>query len=427
MNTKIKEIIDYAYTIAKNSRNLDMMLKCGKVLKKEVISELNHGDVPESIKDKYLKDFNKKRVAKNTKDKKACSVCDGTYLGDVNNKFDTRCPSCVYLKLYKNTNRLSGLIYIPQDKLDLRNRIMTVVEESDTLGSDLTNIDALEYISSKIGLSVAKIKATIQLENLMQPLRLDELNLQYVENGTHKHINEYSYDHDSEFEHAELSDMVNVLLGRLSDREQAIMRMRYGIVDDRTERTLEEIANVLNVTRGRVNQIESTATKKLRHPKIYRHIKQQYLNGTDMTKPTARKVVKPAPVKTTTPVKVTVGPEDKIKKLVDLLESIGVNLNCEGITLQMNIMATDIDALNEILTFVGDMKITSGIINGTASVSKGPHYNSYILPEYTVTFMVIAEDGIEMHGYLGDSKCKLNEIKKLICTTCIKFIEEYSV
>jgi len=49
----------------------------------------------------------------------------------------------------------------------------------------------------------------------------------------------------------------------LSDRESAVIRLRYGL-DDGKERTLEEIGEFLNVTRERARQIEIKAINKLR-------------------------------------------------------------------------------------------------------------------------------------------------------------------
>jgi RNA polymerase primary sigma factor len=49
--------------------------------------------------------------------------------------------------------------------------------------------------------------------------------------------------------------------------------MRFGLLEDESDRTLEEIGNELNVTRERVRQIESSAIKKLKHPNVGRNLK----------------------------------------------------------------------------------------------------------------------------------------------------------
>lgn len=55
------------------------------------------------------------------------------------------------------------------------------------------------------------------------------------------------------------------LLEELSDREERIVRLRYGL-DDGICRTLEEVAKEFGVTREKIRQVEAKAIKKLRHP-----------------------------------------------------------------------------------------------------------------------------------------------------------------
>ncbi|MBO4497295.1 MAG: RNA polymerase sigma factor RpoD [Lachnospiraceae bacterium] len=55
------------------------------------------------------------------------------------------------------------------------------------------------------------------------------------------------------------------VLGTLTDREQKVLRLRFGLDDGRT-RTLEEVGKEFNVTRERIRQIEAKALRKLRHP-----------------------------------------------------------------------------------------------------------------------------------------------------------------
>eukprot|EP00520_Triparma_pacifica_P009703 CAMPEP_0118644244 /NCGR_PEP_ID=MMETSP0785-20121206/6834_1 /TAXON_ID=91992 /ORGANISM="Bolidomonas pacifica, Strain CCMP 1866" /LENGTH=430 /DNA_ID=CAMNT_0006535987 /DNA_START=58 /DNA_END=1350 /DNA_ORIENTATION=+ len=76
-------------------------------------------------------------------------------------------------------------------------------------------------------------------------------------------------------ESAMLKDDVEKLLGTLSDREQQVVKMRFGL-DDGKAKTLEEIGNVFSVTRERIRQIEARALHKLRQP--YRNHKlKEYL------------------------------------------------------------------------------------------------------------------------------------------------------
>ena len=63
----------------------------------------------------------------------------------------------------------------------------------------------------------------------------------------------------------------NVLL-ELTDREEKVLRLRFGM-DDGRARTLEEVGKEFNVTRERIRQIEAKALRKLRHPSRSRKLK----------------------------------------------------------------------------------------------------------------------------------------------------------
>ncbi len=62
-----------------------------------------------------------------------------------------------------------------------------------------------------------------------------------------------------------LKEKLYTILKDLTDREERVIRLRYGL-DDNRPRTLEEVGKEFNVTRERIRQIEAKALKKLRHP-----------------------------------------------------------------------------------------------------------------------------------------------------------------
>ena len=62
-----------------------------------------------------------------------------------------------------------------------------------------------------------------------------------------------------------LQEQIREVLGTLTDREQKVLRLRFGL-DDGRQRTLEEVGKEFNVTRERIRQIEAKALRKLRHP-----------------------------------------------------------------------------------------------------------------------------------------------------------------
>lgn len=73
-----------------------------------------------------------------------------------------------------------------------------------------------------------------------------------------------------------LREQLEKVLSTLKEREQIILRLRFGL-DDGRGRTLEEVGKMFNVTRERIRQIEAIALRKLRHPSRSRKLKD-YLN-----------------------------------------------------------------------------------------------------------------------------------------------------
>ena len=69
-----------------------------------------------------------------------------------------------------------------------------------------------------------------------------------------------------------LKEQINEVLETLTDREQEVLKLRFGLEDGRT-RTLEEVGKEFNVTRERIRQIEAKALRKLRHPSRSRKLK----------------------------------------------------------------------------------------------------------------------------------------------------------
>ena len=69
-----------------------------------------------------------------------------------------------------------------------------------------------------------------------------------------------------------LKEQLTEVLGTLTEREQKVLRLRFGL-DDGRARTLEEVGKEFNVTRERIRQIEAKALRKLRHPSRSRKLK----------------------------------------------------------------------------------------------------------------------------------------------------------
>lgn len=94
-------------------------------------------------------------------------------------------------------------------------------------------------------------------------------------------INNATYDSYRNIEEVmlleDLSDVISYTLSQVNELEETVIRMRYGLVEDNSEYTLEEIAKELGRSRERIRQIESSGIKKLKHPKVSIRLKT-YLN-----------------------------------------------------------------------------------------------------------------------------------------------------
>ena len=69
-----------------------------------------------------------------------------------------------------------------------------------------------------------------------------------------------------------LKEQLDEVLSTLTDREQKVLRLRFGMNDGRA-RALEEVGKEFDVTRERIRQIEAKALRKLRHPSRSRKLR----------------------------------------------------------------------------------------------------------------------------------------------------------
>ena len=130
----------------------------------------------------------------------------------------------------------------------------------------------VEIIAKEVGLSVEKVKNVIKITkepiSLEAPIGNEEDGRfgDFIEDKTSLSPSDAILKDDMKLQ-------IESVLEQLNEREKAVIKMRFGIMDDESDRTLEEIGKELNVTRERVRQIESSAIKKLKHPKVGRKLK----------------------------------------------------------------------------------------------------------------------------------------------------------
>ncbi|MGL2381934.1 RNA polymerase sigma factor RpoD [Helicobacter pylori] len=163
-------------------------------------------------------------------------------------------------------------IRIPIHMIDTINRINKVMRKHIQENGKEPD---LEVVAEEVGLSLDKVKNVIKVTK--EPISLETP----VGNDDDGKFGDFVEDKNivSSIDHIMREDLkaqIESVLDQLNEREKAVIRMRFGLLDDESDRTLEEIGKELNVTRERVRQIESSAIKKLRSPQ-YGRILRNYL------------------------------------------------------------------------------------------------------------------------------------------------------
>ncbi len=160
-------------------------------------------------------------------------------------------------------------IRIPIHMIETINRIHKIMRKYVQETGKEPDVDV---IAKEVGLSVDKVKNVIKITkepvSLEAPIGNDDDGKfgDFVEDRSSMTAMEYILKED-------LRSQIDDVLDQLNEREKAVIKMRFGLLEDESDRTLEEIGKELNVTRERVRQIESSAIKKLKHPKVGRKLK----------------------------------------------------------------------------------------------------------------------------------------------------------
>ena len=136
---------------------------------------------------------------------------------------------------------------------------------------------SMEEIAKDIGLNIDKLKQVVKITK--EPISLeapignedDGKYGDFVEDKTSTSPLEQILKDD-------LREQIEKVLSQLNPREREVIKMRFGLMEDQSDLTLEEIGKAENITRERVRQIESSAIKKLRYPKFGKELKK-YVHG----------------------------------------------------------------------------------------------------------------------------------------------------
>jgi len=160
-------------------------------------------------------------------------------------------------------------IRIPVHMVETINKLTRVQRQLvQELGRDPT----AEEIAAKMdGISPDKVRE-------IQKIALEPVSLETpIGEEDDSHLGDFIEDKDalSPDQYASsqlLKDEINNVLAGLTEREEKVLRLRFGLYDGRT-RTLEEVGREFNVTRERIRQIEAKALRKLKHPTRSKRLK----------------------------------------------------------------------------------------------------------------------------------------------------------
>jgi RNA polymerase primary sigma factor len=120
-----------------------------------------------------------------------------------------------------------------------------------------------EEVSKIMGLSVVRVNEILRA--IQEPVSLETPILSEEKELKDVIIDEKAISPFKTLENNEASSRIEHVLSSLTEREEKIIRMRFGIGVN-SEHTLEEVGKFFNLTRERIRQIEIKALKKLRHP-----------------------------------------------------------------------------------------------------------------------------------------------------------------
>lgn len=189
-------------------------------------------------------------------------------------KFSTYATWWIRQAISRSIADQARTIRIPIHMIESINRINKVIRKHIQETGQEPDVDA---IAEEVQLSVEKVKNIIKITK--EPISLEAP----IGNEDDGKFGDFVEDRNSvspmdNVMKQDLKEQIDNVLEQLSDRERAVIKMRFGLLDDESDRTLEEIGKELSVTRERVRQIESSAIKKLKHPKVGRALKSYIEN-----------------------------------------------------------------------------------------------------------------------------------------------------
>lgn len=152
-------------------------------------------------------------------------------------------------------------ITIPVHMIETINKIK---KESRIILQETGKEPTAEELAKKLELPVEKVKSILEMNQDPISLETPVGSEEDSELGDFVEDDKFANPYDATTR-VLLKEQLDEVLKTLNDREEMVLRYRYGL-DDGSQKTLEEVGKIFNVTRERIRQIEVKALRKLRHP-----------------------------------------------------------------------------------------------------------------------------------------------------------------
>lgn len=159
-------------------------------------------------------------------------------------------------------------IRIPVHMVETINKLVRVQRQ---LVQELSREPSPQEVADRMDITVEKVQ---QIQKIAQePISLESPVGEEEDSNLGDFISDpHALDPYEYTAKMKLREELDDVLATLTDREERVLRLRFGLVDGR-QRTLEEVGREFNVTRERIRQIEAKALRKLKHPSRSRKLK----------------------------------------------------------------------------------------------------------------------------------------------------------
>ncbi|KAA9219076.1 MULTISPECIES: RNA polymerase sigma factor RpoD [Aerococcus] len=183
-------------------------------------------------------------------------------------KFSTYATWWIRQAITRSIADQARTIRIPVHMVETINKLVRIQRQ---LLQELGREPTPEEIGAEMDLPTEKVRNIMKISQ--EPVSLETPIGEEVDS----HLGDFIEDNDAmqpdEYTNQELlKEQLNEVLDTLTDREENVLRLRFGLEDGQTK-TLEQVGQQFGVTRERIRQIEAKALRKLRHPSRLKQLK----------------------------------------------------------------------------------------------------------------------------------------------------------